>query len=108
MGKNERYIEKMSKYHNYIVKDLINDTDFKWNRMQRIEFPFFVDEDEPDDYIYPYPTSNSEFWTYPNSHSNRHSVKIFGSYIKERYGVREEEVKMFWKMFFTEIINRNY
>ena len=75
-------MDKKEKYINYIVEDMIKNTEIDYDR-EKIKYPF-----SSSFYLF-------RFILYPHSpfFSN------FSKYITERYGIHDEDVDIIWKLY---------
>ena len=74
-------MNKHQKYINFIVADLVKKTEIDYEQ-GKIKFPFFQYLLTP----YPFPLLTSSFFSFSN-------------YVKERYGARDEEIKIIWGLY---------
>ncbi len=81
-------MNKKEKYINYIVDDLINNTEINYE--QEIIITPFSSQSSFDPF---YIISPSPYYPY------RHSLSIFSKYLKERYGVRDDESQIIWDQY---------
>ncbi len=87
-------MNKKEKYINYIVDDLINNTEIDYEQ-ERVKLPFFY--------------SPLRLYFFPSFNSSHASVifprllSSFSKHIKNIYGVRDEEIETIWDQYMERI-----
>ena len=81
-------MNKKEKYINYIVDDLINKTEINYVK-KKISPPFSP------------PLSNTSYYSFSlfSTLLLLSFSSYFSTYVKERYGTREEEVNIVWDLY---------
>tara|TARA_B110000211_G_scaffold198737_1_gene228801 strand:- start:918 stop:1163 length:246 start_codon:yes stop_codon:yes gene_type:complete len=77
-------MDKKEKYYNYVVNDIVKNTDIDYDR-EKIKFPFY---------------NNSIFFSFLPLSS---LFSRFSKHVIERYGVHDEEIKIIWYQYKEKI-----
>jgi len=87
-------MSKKEKYINFIVEDLIKKTEIDYGQ-ERINFPF------PSSFLLSLSFSFHHLPLTPTSLF----PSSFSKYIRERYGVRDEEVQTIWGQYRNKVVS---